>query len=503
MKYKDIQNLKEIDSEIQLLAHSESILSWDQETYMPSGSVEERSRQLSLLSGLIHERITSDTVKSVFEGIEKEADLPLSDFNEADQLYLKRFFDIYKKQTSLPLKLVTELTRQASITQSVWVEARGGNDFSLFSTQFDKMLSLVLEKAECLGYSESPYDALLDEYEKGMTSSFVDSIFTPIEHQVKDLLRRITAAPQIDDSFLRRNFPAALQEKAGVKLLKPLGYDNSRGRLDVSTHPFTTKLGFNDVRITTRYDERYYPSGLYSIIHEAGHALYEQGISDKLKDTCLAQGTSLGIHESQSRMWENFVGRSLPFWKYFSPHLKSVFPENLDGFDYDDIFRAVNRVEPSFIRVEADEVTYNLHVILRFRIEKELVEGDISVSDLPERWNSLSRDLLGIVPDKNSMGVLQDVHWSMGALGYFPTYLLGNLYCAQFYRKMEKEEGSLDSFIEDGNFSVILNWLRSNIHQYGSMYNPGELVEKVTSEPLNPEYFINYLNDKYRKVYKL
>ena len=503
MTDKDIIKLKDIDSEIQLLSHSAAILSWDQETYIPSGSIEERSRQLSLLSGLIHERLTSDSVKSVFSGIEKEEDLLLSDYSETDQGFLKKFFDNYRRQTALSTELVRELSRQASITQSVWVKAREKDDFPLFAEQFEKLLSLVLEKAESFGYEESPYDALLDEYEKGMTASDVDSVFTPLEKRVKDLLIRIKSAPQIDDSFLRKNYPSDLQEKAGKLLLGPLGYDLSRGRLDISAHPFTTKLGFDDVRITTRYDRNYYPSGLYSIIHEAGHALYEQGISDKFKDTSLAEGCSLGIHESQSRMWENFVGRSLPFWKYFTPHLKSVFPENLKGVDVISLFKAVNRVEPSFIRVEADEVTYNLHVILRFRIEKELIEGNISVKDLPDVWNSLSSDLLGIKPDDNKNGVLQDVHWSMGALGYFPTYLLGNLYCAQFYRQMEKDEGNLDNYIEKGNFNIILNWLRRNIHQHGSMYTPGELVKKATYEPLNSEYFIRYLNDKYKTVYNL
>lgn len=501
MTEKDIKKLKEIDSEINLLSHTSSILGWDQETYIPSGSIEERSRQLSLLSGLMHDRLTSDTVKSIFNGIQGENELSLDSLNDTDKGYVRKFYDNFRKQAALSSELVRELSRQASITQSVWIEARKTDDFKLFSGQFEKLLPLVLEKADSYGYKESPYDALLDEYEKGMTASSLDSLFTPIEKKVRDLLGEIGSAPQVDDSFLRKNYPSSLQGEAGSKLLSPMGYDMNRGRLDVSAHPFTTKLGFDDIRITTRYDENYYPSGLYSIIHEAGHALYEQGISEEFKDTCLGEGTSLGIHESQSRMWENFIGRSLPFWKYFTKHLKSVFPENLAGVSEKELFRGVNRVNPSFIRVEADEVTYNLHVILRFRIEKELIEKNISVKDLPSVWNELSRDLLGITPDCNSNGVLQDVHWSMGALGYFPTYLLGNLYCAQFYRKMESETGSLDTFIEYGDFSVILNWLRKNIHSYGSLYSPGELVEKVTGESLNSDYFISYLNNKYKKVY--
>ncbi len=501
MTEKDIKKLKKIDSEINLLAHTSSLLSWDQETYIPSGSIEERSRQLSLLSGLIHERLTSDVVKSVFAGAESFEDLDLSALDETGRGYVRKFFDNYRKQTALSADLVMELSRQASITQSVWVEARKKDDFKLFSQQFEKLLSLVLEKAKRFGYEKSPYDALLDEYEKGMTASEVDSVFTPLETEVRKLLEKIKSSSQIDDSFLRKHYPSHLQEKAGKLLLPPMGYDMSRGRLDISAHPFTTKLGFDDVRITTRYDENYYPSGLYSIIHEAGHALYEQGISGKLKDTCLGEGTSLGIHESQSRMWENFIGRSLAFWKYFTPQLKNIFSDNLGDVDYMMLFKAVNRVEPSFIRVEADEVTYNLHVILRFRIEKELVEGNIKVEDLPDVWNSLSSDLLGIIPDSNRNGVLQDVHWSMGAIGYFPTYLLGNLYCAQFFDKLEQDKGCTDPFVEKGELSLILNWLRENIHQHGSLYTPGELVNKVTGKPLDSEYFIRYLNSKYQQVY--
>ena len=487
MTEKDIKKLKNADAEITLLSHTSAILSWDQETNIPSASVEERSRQLSLLSGLIHKRLTS--ADEIFRGVKTEDDLPLNSLSETDKGFIRKFYDNYRRQTALSEELVMELSRQASITQSVWVEARNKDDFDLFSGQFEKLLSLVLEKAQCYGFKESPYDALLDEYEKGMTASIVDAVFTPLEKDVRSLLERIKSSDQIDDSFLRKHYPSQLQDKAGKLLLEPLGYDLSRGRLDISAHPFTTKLGFDDVRITTRYDENYYPSGLYSIIHEAGHALYEMGISPEYKDTCLAEGTSLGIHESQSRMWENFIGRSLPFWKYFTPHLKSVFKDNLKDIDEYMLFKAVNRVEPSFIRVEADEVTYNLHVILRFRIEKELVEGNIKVSDLPDIWNKLSSDLLGIVPDSNRNGVLQDVHWSMGAIGYFPTYLLGNLYCAQFYNKMEEDNGVLDSVIEKGDFSVILNWLRENIHKHGSIYTPSELLEKVTGETLDSEFF--------------
>lgn len=502
MKKSDIKLLKKIDSEVLILSHTAAALGWDQETYMPSGAVDERSRQLSLLSSLVHERITSDTVMSVFSGAERFEDIAFESGAEAaDRAFVRKFFDGYRKQALMPSSLVSELSRQASVTQHIWAKARTENNYPLFSGEFSKMLLLVKEKAECLGYDKTPYDALLDEYEKGMTSSLLEGIFNTVEKRVGNLLEKILSAKQIDDSLFYGSFSPDGQEKLGREVLDWLGYDTQRGRMDVSAHPFTTTLGFSDVRITTRYREDYFLSGLYGIIHECGHALYEQGFSDDIKDTCLAEGTSLGIHESQSRLWENVVGRSAGFAEFIWPRFTGYFSEAGNGRKAEDFFKGVNRVEPSLIRINADEVTYNLHIIMRYRLEKALIQGEISLSDLPEAWNSMSGKLLKVKPSSDAEGVLQDVHWSFGAIGYFPTYLLGNLYGAQFVSAMEKETGPLDLLASQGKFGVILAWLREHIHKYGSIYTPDELIQRVTGESADPGYFLDYLDRKYSNVY--
>ncbi|MDX9801792.1 MAG: carboxypeptidase M32 [Spirochaetia bacterium] len=502
MKKSDIALLKKIDSEVLLLSHAASLLGWDQETYIPSGAVDERSRQLSLLSSIVHERLTSKSVKSVFSGAGRFDDIEFSsETGELDKAFVRKFFDTYRKQALLPASLVSELSRQASVTQHLWAKARADNNYPLFAGEFSKMLSLVKEKAECLGYEKTPYDALLDEYEKGMTSSALEEIFSVVEMRTGNLLEKIVAEKQVDNSLFHGQFSIDRQEKLGRKVLDWLGYDKERGRMDVSAHPFTTTLGFSDVRITTRYREDYFLSGLYSIIHECGHALYEQGFGDQVKDSSLAEGTSLGIHESQSRFWENVIGRSDGFARFIWPHFAGLFPEAVRGKTADDYFRGVNRVEPSLIRINADEVTYNLHIIMRYRLEKSLIEEDISVSDLPEAWNSMSGKLLKVKPSADSEGVLQDVHWSFGAMGYFPTYLLGNLYSAQFVSVMEKETGSTEKLSAEGNFGVILTWLRENIHKSGSIFTPDELLFRVTGKSLVPGYFLDYLDRKYSQVY--
>ncbi len=504
MNNRDIALLKKTDSEVILLSHSAAVLGWDQETYMPPSSVDERSRQLSLLSALVHERMTSETVKAVFSGIREFDEMEFAqEVSALDRAFARKFFDLYRKQSLLPASLVTELSRQASLTQHLWAKAREQNNFSLFSPELEKMVSLVRQKGECFGYEETLYDALLDEYEKGIKSSDLEKVFGKVEKRVKALLEKVLSAKQIDDSFLHGSFDPARQDQLGRKMLELLGYDLSRGRMDISAHPFTTTLGFSDVRITTHFKEDYFPAGLYSIIHECGHALYETGFGETLKDTCLAEGTSLGVHESQSRFWENIVGRGKGFSKLFWPLFSKAFPEAAGSRSFHDFFRAVNRVFPSLIRINADEVTYNLHIIMRYRLEKALVEGNIHVTDLPDAWNSMSEKLLGLKPDSNASGVLQDIHWSFGAIGYFPTYLLGNLYGAQFVSVMERKTGPVDDLAGSGNFRAILEWLRENIHRHGSVYTPDELIRLVTGEPLDPGFFLDYLDKKYAEVYRL
>jgi len=504
MNKKDISVLKNIDNEILLLSHTSAILGWDQETYMPQNSVEERSSQLALLSALIHERITSEGISSIFKGIKNFEDINFEkNVSEHERYFTRKIFNTYKKQSLLPVALVKELSKQTSISLHTWAKAKQDNNYKSFKPELEKTISLLKQKAECYGYAETPYNALLDEYEKGSTASQLDKIFNDVETRVKKLLDKISLsghgagdAGSNSDSLLHGKFDTEKQDAIGRKVLEWLGFDFKSGRMDISSHPFTTTLGFSDIRITTHYRKDYFPAGLYSIIHEAGHALYEMGFSEEFKGTSLCEAVSLGIHESQSRFWENIVGRGKGFAKFFWPVFCSYFAEAGKNRTHEDFFIAVNKVKPSLIRINADEVTYNLHIIIRYRLEKLLVEDKLTADDLPEAWNALYKELLGLKPDSDSTGVLQDIHWSMGAIGYFPTYVLGNLYAAQFTATMEKQTGNIDTLVGSGNFKVILDWLRNNIHKHGALYTPDELVKKVTDLPLDPSYFLDYLDKK-------
>jgi carboxypeptidase Taq len=364
-------------------------------------------------------------------------------------------------------------------------------------------LELNTEKAEAIGYAEHPYDALLDEFEPWMSTATVSTVFADLREKLVPLVEQITARQEEDESFLNATFPVEKQKQFGRTVLETMGYDFNRGRLDVSVHPFTTAVGADDVRITTRYNPQYFRTGLFGTIHEAGHALYEMGIDPSYKQSILGEGTSLGVHESQSRMWENMIGRSIPFWRYFYPRLRELFPKQLSEVQLSAFVRAVNRVRPSFIRIEADEVTYSLHIILRFELEQALLTGDLAVDDLPEAWNDGMERLLGIRPQHNSEGVLQDIHWAMGAIGYFPTYALGNLYAAQFYRAMAADMPDIEQRMARGDLASIRDWLGARIHRPGSSKTAGELLQEVTGEDLNPEYFTSYLEEKFRLLDEL
>jgi len=500
-----LSRLKEIDREIQLLEHTTALLGWDQETYMPEKAIEERAQQHSLLSGIIHDKLTGKETSTLLSslGIKDSAGAAESPLGETDRAFLRKFSRDFYRETKIPKGLVVDFSREASLSQAAWIEARKKSDFSVFAPHLEKILELTKDKAEKIGYAEHPYDALLDEYEPFATTSYVKSIFETLKPKLRNLVKEISRAGQVDDSFLKNKYSVDLQEKFGREILVDLGYEFDRGRLDVSAHPFTTTLGFNDIRITTRYREDSFKTGLFGIIHECGHGLYELGIDEKIAGTVLAQGTSLGIHESQSRTWENMIGLSLPFWKYYYPKLRKMFPTQLDGVTLEQFYRGINRSEPSLIRIDADEVTYSLHIILRFELELQMISGELKVRDLPEAWNSGMKELLGITPADDAEGVLQDVHWSFGAIGYFPTYALGNLYGAQFFQKLDRDLGGVVEIMERGDFKKILGWLRDNIHRYGSIYTAEELCMNATGEALNPDYFIDYLEKKYSGIYGL
>jgi len=500
-----VNRLKKLTKDVGLLEHAVATLSWDQETYMPPKAIGEKGEQLALLQGILHDKITSPDIGKILDSLGANDNNPTGksdSLSSTDSAYIKETFRQYKIQTRLSKKLVTDLALETSLSQAAWIEARKKSDYSIFKPHLNKVLELTKQKAESIGYNKTPYDALLDEFEPWTSTKEVDDIFKSTQPWLTEFIGKIKNAKKIDDSFLLKDFDISKQEVFGRKVLQDMGYSYDRGRLDISAHPFTTTLGRDDVRLTTRYQKDFFKTGLFGIIHECGHGLYELGFGENVKGNLLASGTSLGIHESQSRTWENVIGRSYSFWKYYYPELQKYFPENLENISLDNFYKGINKVEPSLIRVEADEVTYNLHIILRFQLEQELISGSLSVKDLPEAWNLKTKDFFGITPDNDANGVLQDIHWPMGAFGYFPTYALGNLYSAQFTAKMNKEI-DVEKSLENGKLISILDWLRENIHKYGASKTASELALDITGEKLNPEYFKKYLENKYTQIYEI
>ncbi|MDF1569502.1 MAG: carboxypeptidase M32 [Spirochaetaceae bacterium] len=497
-----IAGLKELDETVTRLGHVAALLEWDQETYLPEKAIEERSNQVAMIMGLHHEKVVDPSWESLFVELGYDGGGGPDGVDEIDNAFLRESYKRWKKKAKVPKRLVEEMARVTSISQAAWASARKADDFTAFAPHLRKVLDLEKEYALIVNPDADPYDTLLDEYEPGAKGDEIADLFDGLAAGLDDLLRKIQSGNRPPSSFLEKPYSVAKQNEFGKIVQQYMGYDTHRGRLDLSTHPFTTTLGPDDVRVTTRYDENLVLSGLFSNIHEAGHGLYEQGVGRSLRGTILADGTSLGIHESQSRFWENVVGRSRPFWNKWYPEFSRLFAENLETVDVGTFYRAVNQVRPSLIRVEADEVTYSFHIIIRFRLERALLAGDLTVEDLPEAWRESYRDLLGITPSNDADGCLQDVHWSVGLIGYFPTYALGNLYAAQFTRAMENELGPLGDLVADDRIGKVLGWLRKNIHSHGRVYLPGELCRRVTGAELDPGYFLDYLNAKYSEVYQ-
>jgi len=500
-----LDRLIEVDREVTLYGSIGSVLAWDQQTYMPRAAVDGRSRQLARLSELAHERWTSAEVGELLERVGANDESPDGGKNvpEPFRPFVREWYRQYSREAKLPTELVSKMTGATSRGMPVWQEARDAADFSRFRDHLQEIVDLNREKAEHLGYAEHPYDPLLDDFEPWTTTAEVSQVFDNLKERLVPLVERITSRPQVDDSFLHRKYPADQQQELSRRVLEVLGYDRSRGRLDRSAHPFTISLGPDDVRITSRFNESFLNAGLFGTIHEAGHALYELGMGEQFKGTMLAECASLGTHESQSRTWENIVGRSKAFWRFFLPSAREVFPEQLGDVGLEEFYRGINKVERSTNRVESDEVTYALHIILRFNLELGLVTGKLSVDDIPEAWNEGSRELLGVVPANDGEGCLQDIHWAMGAIGYFPTYALGNLYGAQFWRALQKDKPQVAEEIQAGELGGIRAWLGEHIHQHGRSKTAGELVRDVTGEALDPSYFVAYLEEKFGEVYGL
>ncbi len=482
----------------------EALLSWDQETYMPPAGAASRAEQSSAMAGIIHERRTDPKLGDLIAACESDAEL-MADAESPAARNVREFRRSFDKKTKLPTSLVAELARVGSQAQEAWKAAREADDFQAFEPWLSTMMDLTRQKAECYGVPAGGelYDTLVDDYEPGATAAEIEAVFTPLGERlsalVKDLLDNGTPP---NDAPLATKIDASRQHAFGMKVIEGLGFDTNAGRLDVTTHPFCEGLAPGDTRLTTRYRDEKFTDALYGTMHECGHGLYEQGLpkAEHFGEP-LGDSISLGIHESQSRMWENFVGRSREFWVWALPHAHKTLGSGLEKFGVDDLYGATNLVQRSYIRVEADEATYNLHVMLRFGIERSLLRGDLAVGDLPGVWNERFEQLLGVKVPDNRRGCLQDVHWSFGLIGYFPTYTLGNLYAAQFWEKINADIPDLSAQMSRGEFAALLGWLRENIHQHGQRYRAGELCERITGLPLSADPLMRHLEGKLRPVY--
>jgi carboxypeptidase Taq len=479
-----------------------SVLEWDQQTYMPPGGAQVRAMQIATVYRLWHENLIGDEFSAALDAAKEETANLDPDSDEVRIIrHMQREIDQWRK---VPSEWVSEFKRITTLAHQAWEEARANDDFAHFQPHLEEIVKLRRQYSEFFAPYDHPYDPLLDYFEPGMKTSEVKAVFDELRPRQVELVREIAErGASVDDAILRQHFDTSKQWDFGVEVIKALGYDFDRGRQDRAAHPFTTSFGIGDVRITTRFDPNYLGTALFGTIHEAGHAMYEQGVSRSLDRTDLITGASYGVHESQSRMMENLVGRSRPFWAAFYPRLQKYFPSQLGEVDLETFYRAINKVEPSLIRVEADEATYNLHIMLRFEIETTLAENKLSVADLPEVWNSKMEEYLGLTPPNDADGVLQDVHWSSGYIGYFATYSLGNLMASQFWTKMEEDIPDLTNQIERAQFAEMLAWLRKNIHQHGAKFEPLELLQRVTGETLSVEPYLRYLSDKYEDIYKL
>ena len=490
--------LKSILAEVHDLNRAASVLSWDQNTYMPRMGAEARGQQMGTLGKIAHEKFTDEKVGKLLTDL-KDA------FPEwSDEAALVRVTQRdYDKRTRVPSTFVAEQAEVTAAAHEAWMEARQKSDFSIFEPHLAKVLDLTRRYVGFFPKADHPYDILLDDYEPGMKTAEVQSIFAELRKKQVKLIKAISEQKQVDDKFLHLKYPEAKQRAFGEKVITAFGFDWNKNRQDKSPHPFCTSFSINDVRITTRFSEDFLNPALFGTMHETGHAFYDGGFNLAYERTPLADGASLGIHESQSRMWENLVGRSLPFWEHFYPLLQKTFPTQLGNVSLRKFYKAINKVAPSLIRVEADEATYNMHIMLRLEIEIAMVEGAVALKDLPALWNAKMKEYLGIVPPNDALGVLQDIHWSFGGLGYFSTYSLGNLISAQLWEKIQKDIPNLSDEIRQGKFGSLLGWLRANIHVHGRKYEPQDLVQKVTGSRIDPKPYLRYLDTKFSDVYGL
>ncbi|MHC6202288.1 carboxypeptidase M32 [Breznakiellaceae bacterium SP9] len=495
----DLNRLHEIDGECRHLEKIAELLNWDAQTYLPPNGHVERAEQLALIEGLGHEKFTSSETGELLEAVADDENLSAIDKDLIRVLKRK-----YKQDIKLPLDFVSSCARAQGLSQAAWAKARQENNFAAFLPHLKTMLNFARKKAEYWGFTGNrAYDGLLDIYEPDMTADEVADVFVPLKERLSLLLKKIAAKPQPEAGFLTKHFPVAEQKRFCTELMQRLGFDVNRGRLDVSAHPFTCSLGAHDIRITTRYLKQNPLSSIFSTIHESGHAFYEMGLPDSLRGSSLADGASMAIHESQSRLWENVIGRSRSFWKFLLPVAQKFFPAQLGDVSLDDFYKAANQVQPSLIRTEADEVSYSLHVILRFELERSLFSGELAPEAVPEAWRQGMKDLLGIEPLSDAEGCLQDIHWSQGSFGYFPSYALGNLYGLQFREKLLEIIPDFEQQIERGDFAGIHEWLRTHIYSWGKRRSPKDLLQMVCEKKLSSKPFIDYIEAKYSNLYGL
>lgn len=473
-----------------------ALLEWDQETYMPAGGAQFRGQQLTTLADLAHRMSTRDEFGQLMEKLLDCADLP-----ELERKNVELTYEDYQKKRKYPADLVKALTRTYNTCFMAWIQARRENRFAIFAPELEKMIALKQREAETLGYPAQPYDALLDQHERGLTTATLEQIFPELKTQIISLLSWIQQRPQPSDACLHAFADKQQQWDFGIYLLQSIGFDFQTGRQDLSVHPFTTSFNPHDVRVTTRIHENQLSTLIWSCIHEGGHALYEQGLPVEQYGLPAGKASSLVIHESQSRLWENCIGRSLPFWTYHYPELQKRIPIPFREIDLVDFYKAINLVKPSLIRTEADELTYHLHILIRYEIEKKLINEKLPVKELPELWNALYADMLGVQVPDDLHGILQDIHWCHGSLGYFPTYTLGSLLAAQWWQQLQHDIADLDETLARGHTRPVLDWLRSHIHCYGSLYTADELCLRVTGKPLQVEAFLDYAREKFTRLY--
>ncbi len=500
-KAEALQSFKETIRKIKSYEEALGVLYWDLRTGAPRKGMDTRSEAIGALSGDMFKLSTSPELGEWLSALEEKH--AYAELSEIEQRLVTETRKDYDRSVLIPPQLYQEYVVLASQSESKWEEAKASNDYAGFQPYLEKVIAYTNQFIDLWGAKATRYDTLLDQYEPGMTVAELDRVFGGLRAELVPLAAAIaSSAHQPDTSFLRQSFDKSAQKAFSLYILEQMGYDFSAGRLDESVHPFATGLSPGDVRITTRYLEDDVTSALFGTIHEGGHALYEQNIMDELIGTTLCTGTSMGIHESQSRFWENVIGRSRPFWNRYFGELQQRFPGQLD-VSVDQFYRGNNVVQPSLIRIEADELTYNLHIIIRYEMEKLIFNEGAKAADLPALWNDKYREYLGVVPSNDAEGVLQDVHWSGGAFGYFPSYSLGNMYAAQFADTMEQELSGFWSHVEAGNLLPIKQWLTERIYKYGKLRTPAELIASVTGKPLDPKHLVAYLSKKYSDIYRL